>query len=163
MTGDVSMTSHLRIDNDTRLLISEAEFQATVLDMAQSLGWYCHHEYGSQRAPRGRNMRQITNKGFPDLVLAKDGITIYAELKTEKGKVDKDQWAWLNRLTGLQKGQTVCRRRSTEGVNVSDSGVHITTGYTVIGAIWRPRDLDNGVIDTLLREGWCRGISTQGV
>jgi len=160
MSG-VSMTSNLNINNDTRLLISEAEFQATVLDLAQSLGWYCHHEYGSQRAPRGRNMRQITNKGFPDLVLAKNSITIYAELKTEKGKVDKNQWEWLYLLTGLKKGQTVCQKRSTEGVTVSNSGIHITTGHTVIGAVWRPRDLDNGVIETLLREGWCIGISTE--
>ena len=38
--------------------------------------------------------------GFPDLVLARGGFVIFAELKADKGKTSDDQEAWLLALGG---------------------------------------------------------------
>jgi len=36
--------------------------------------------------------------GFPDLTLVRDGHIIFAELKSQKGRIKKEQQAWLDRL-----------------------------------------------------------------
>jgi len=40
------------------------------------------------------------HKGFPDLVLARKGEVVFAELKSAKGKVTAEQRSWLNALGG---------------------------------------------------------------
>jgi len=61
--------------------------------------------------------------GWPDLVIVGNGV-IYRELKTESGVISAEQQRVGNRLTQA-------------GAN---------------WAIWRPRDLRNGVIETQLRQ-----------
>lgn len=75
--------------------MTEREFQDQVIALATLLGWKCHHV----RAGMTRNGRYMTHVqghvGFPDLVLAhpKRGV-IFAELKSENGRVDDAQKAW---------------------------------------------------------------------
>jgi hypothetical protein len=38
--------------------------------------------------------------GFPDLVLARGGVVLHVELKSEKGKVRPEQSEWLAELGG---------------------------------------------------------------
>lgn len=68
---------------------TEVAWQRTVIEAAAMLGWHHFHvqySIGSQR-------------GFPDLVLVHpDHGVVYAELKSERGKVRPEQVTWINLL-----------------------------------------------------------------
>jgi hypothetical protein len=66
-------------------------------------GWFVYHTYDSRRS----------EPGFPDLTMVHSGV-VFAELKTDKGRLTADQEAWLERLR--------------------------SAGAEVY--VWRPRDLD---------------------
>lgn len=68
-------------------LMSERDFQTEVIKFAKMLGWVYYHTHLSKNSVAG----------FPDLVLAKDRI-LYRELKSEKGRLTKDQKMWGERL-----------------------------------------------------------------
>ncbi len=74
---------------------TETDFQRSVLKAADGAGWYRHHDSNTQaRYP-------LSDKGFPDLVLARDGRIIFAELKKDaKSQPDQDQQIWLDHLRG---------------------------------------------------------------
>jgi hypothetical protein len=74
-----------------RLAITEDDFLATVIELATLCGWLIFHDYDSRRNPAG----------FPDLVLVHPHKTpgiIFAELKTNRGKLKTKQGDWLNKL-----------------------------------------------------------------
>lgn len=75
--------------------MSEADFQRTVIDAARLAGWkVCHFRPGMTQ--RGRWVTPMQgDKGAPDLILAKDGRVLLAELKSDKGKTTPEQDAWL--------------------------------------------------------------------
>lgn len=79
--------------------VSETDFLSTVVEYAQIRGWLVyHHIPGMNR--RGRWGSHVQgHRGFPDLVLARDGVVVFAELKTEKGRLSTVQEAWLEELT----------------------------------------------------------------
>ena len=68
--------------------VTEKDFLAKVREMATLLGWRTYHTHRSDRS----------EAGFPDLVMVRGKRLIFAELKTMKGKVDREQHAWLNAL-----------------------------------------------------------------
>lgn len=68
--------------------VSEKTFQQQVLDLAKLTGWRTYHVHDSRRS----------NPGFPDLVLVRRGRMVFAELKTRKGRVSREQQAWLDDL-----------------------------------------------------------------
>ena len=70
--------------------ISEKELLQTVLELAETLGWRAYHVFESARYARR------TSKGFPDLLLLRNGKLIVAELKSEKGSLTNDQAEWLS-------------------------------------------------------------------
>lgn len=67
---------------------TEAQFQNAVLNVAKAGGWRVYHTHNSMHSA----------KGFPDLVLVKDGRLVFAELKSKTGKVTPEQEAWLAAL-----------------------------------------------------------------
>jgi hypothetical protein len=68
--------------------ISEAEFQALVLDLVRTLGLQAYHTHDSRRS----------QPGFPDLVIVgRDGV-LFRELKTMDGRVSVDQKYWIEIL-----------------------------------------------------------------
>ena len=79
--------------------ISEKELLAMVVELAQRCGWLAAHfrpamtQHGWRTAVQG-------NAGFPDLVLVRGKRLIFAELKSEKGKLTEEQSAWINDLRG---------------------------------------------------------------
>jgi hypothetical protein len=79
------------------LNIREKQFQAWVEQAAQLLGWRYYHPYDSRRSV----------PGYPDLTLvhAGQGRVIFAELKTQTGRVTTAQREWLDDLE--QAGQEV--------------------------------------------------------
>jgi hypothetical protein len=74
---------------------TEASFQASVVRYAELMGWRCFHVYDSRRS----------RAGFPDLVMVRRPRVIFAELKSERGKLARDQFDWLRALD--QCGQEV--------------------------------------------------------
>ena len=84
-----------------------------VVDLAHLRGWRCHHDRPA-RTDKGWRTAIQGDKGFPDLVLARKGRVIFAELKSETGKTTHQQNAWLAHL-----------------------------GHDVEVYLWRPRDLDH--------------------
>lgn len=80
------------------LTISEAAFQRTVVDAAMVYGWRVHHARPAM-VRTGRWATAITgHPGLPDLVLARDGVVILAELKRHGGKPTPGQLGWLAAL-----------------------------------------------------------------
>ncbi len=75
------------------LNISEKLFMQMVMDAARTLGWMVYHTHDSRRS----------EPGFPDLVMVwgkgeQNNRIIFAELKSKKGKLTKEQEAWLKAL-----------------------------------------------------------------
>jgi hypothetical protein len=84
--------------------VTERQWQAIVLELATLYGWTHFHVYDSRRS----------DPGWPDLTLVRTPELVFAELKTDRGRLTPAQVRWLQLLTDC--GQ------ETHG--------------------WRPRDLD---------------------
>jgi hypothetical protein len=79
--------------------MTEAEFKNWVIAIAQMYGWLIHHDLPAQYASGRWATTTQGFAGFPDLVLAhKSGQVLFAELKTEKGKLSTRQQIWLDVL-----------------------------------------------------------------
>ena len=65
---------------------TERQFADAVIEYAELCGWLV------KRDPMYR--ATAASPGFPDLVLARKGQVIFAELKTEKGKLSQAQMCW---------------------------------------------------------------------
>lgn len=77
--------------------LSEDELQTRILKTAELYGWRVIHHRAARTAKGWRTAMQ-GHPGFPDLVLARDGVVIVAELKSRTGKADEDQQLWLEAL-----------------------------------------------------------------
>jgi len=91
----------------------EKELLAQVRRLAGALGWISYHTHNSRRS----------EPGFPDLVLARRGRIIFAELKIPPRDLTAPQLIWISAL----------------GDCTGDVSVHV----------WTPEDLD--VIAEILR------------
>lgn len=78
--------------------LTEAEFQQRVIDTARLHHWrIAHFRPAPTRSGRWSTPMQ-GDRGWPDLVLAKPGRLIIAELKTDHGKLGPGQQDWLTVL-----------------------------------------------------------------
>lgn len=73
---------------------SEAEFQTSVLDIAQRLRWLRYHALPVLDIHHHWRTAQSGEVGFPDLVLAKAGVILFRELKTDRGATTAGQKMW---------------------------------------------------------------------
>ena len=79
-------------------MISEREFLAQIIQLAHLYGWTCAHFRSIQKADGGYiTPVQADGAGFPDLVLVRERI-IFAELKSDKGKLSDAQREWFSAL-----------------------------------------------------------------
>ena len=88
-------------------LMSERVLKNTIVTYARGYGWLVHHDLPSQRANGSWATVTQGDSGFPDLVLVHVGSNpqiIYAELKTQRGKLTTAQQQWLDALQAA--GQT---------------------------------------------------------
>mgnify|MGYP001585300537 FL=1 len=76
--------------------VSHKAWQRTVLATARQFGWKPYWTWYSVHSPAG----------FPDLVLVRLDRLVFAELKTETGKITPAQQEWLDILEPLaQEGR----------------------------------------------------------
>lgn len=76
--------------------LPERDFQQHVVDLAQLTGWRVYHAFDSRRSV----------PGFPDLVLVRGDRLIFVELKTRTGRVEREQWDWLEALGAAERVET---------------------------------------------------------
>lgn len=79
--------------------ISEAEFTRAVVALARSHSWLCYHALPA-RSAKGWHTPTMGDVGFVDLVLCRNGVVIFAELKSATGRVRAAQCDWLDALPG---------------------------------------------------------------
>jgi hypothetical protein len=114
--------------------MSEKEFQAQVVQLATYYGWRVYHTHDSRRSAAG----------FPDLVLVRPPELIFAELKTEKGRIRPEQADWLADL------EAVAQRLAVENVRLSTQ----PRVRALDVCLWRPSDFD--VLHVRLAHGKAR-------
>jgi hypothetical protein len=102
---------------DLARTMGEGVLLSRVRQVAQLRQWLGYHTHRSDRS----------DAGFPDLVLVRDERVIYAELKTERGRVTPEQRRWLDTLAG--------------------AGVEVY--------LWRPAHYLGGHIDRVLEPRGC--------
>lgn len=85
--------------------MTERDFKNLVVELAKRGGWLVHHDLPSQRFSGAWSTLVQGDTGFPDLVLVRapkwgqlTPAVIFAELKTEHGRVRDDQTLWLDAL-----------------------------------------------------------------
>lgn len=79
------------------LVMTEEEFTATVIELAQWRKWRVFHP----RPARTRNgWRTLTQGdiGYPDLTLARGGVVLLCELKSQRGRLSADQKRWAEQI-----------------------------------------------------------------
>lgn len=67
--------------------INEKTFQRQIEDLCKTFGWKYYHTFNSQ----------FSVSGFPDLVMVRERV-VYAELKSDTGKVSVKQQEWIDAL-----------------------------------------------------------------
>lgn len=77
--------------SDFNARLSEAQLQEKIVARAKHRGWFVHHD-------RRQDLGIAGDPGFPDLVLARAGEVIFAELKREDGKLTPNQTLWYAQL-----------------------------------------------------------------
>ena len=85
-----------------RIPITEKAFESQVKDLARLFGWKYYHTWRSFHSP----------VGFPDCVMIRLSRIIFAELKSEKGKVMPKQQEWLDALEATGKVEVYLWRPS---------------------------------------------------
>lgn len=79
------------------LTVSEASFQRMILTQARARRWMIAHFLPAVRGGVTAT-HMVGDPGFPDLVLARDGVVLHREVKTHTGRLRPAQKEWLNAL-----------------------------------------------------------------
>lgn len=89
----------------SRVRQTEDNFQEAVIEMARWLGWKVAHFRGVRILKKDGTYHyetpvQADGAGFPDLVMVHpfQGRTVYAELKSDAGRLSEPQKQWLEWL-----------------------------------------------------------------
>ena len=82
--------------------MSEAEWQAQIVNYARLNSWLVHHNSDSRRS----------DPGLPDLILVRGDHVIFLEVKSMKGKMREQQEAWMGRLKAASQVRAAVVRPS---------------------------------------------------
>jgi len=86
--------------------VSEKAFMDTILQAAEIYGWWTYHTHDSRRS----------TAGFPDLVLIKPPRVIFLEVKSERGRLSREQ---ADVLAMLQECGPLSCRFERDGVSAA--------------------------------------------
>lgn len=104
---------HIRTPRGVLLsTVTEAAWRKQVITWAKAAGWRIYSIHDSRRQTWG------TDKGFPDLFMARGGRVIAAELKRHRGVLTDEQRQWINDLRW--SGLSVYVWRPTDEVEVKE-------------------------------------------
>lgn len=120
---------------------SEAAFQQQVLQLAAFYGWRSYHTHDSRRS----------QPGFPDLVLVRGPDLIFAELKTDKGRIRPEQHEWLDALGAVGNAISDLALEAYGATRLEGFGPPLPALPSVHAFVWRPRDFD--VLHAVLARG----------
>ncbi len=87
-----------QMDEAVLRALSEHDFNVAIVSFAGHEGWKVHYERRSGHVGRDGKWRGSGPKGKPDLTLARAGVVLLPELKTEKGTPSPEQLEWLEAL-----------------------------------------------------------------
>lgn len=79
--------------------ITEKQFTQQVQELAQTFHWKYYHAWTSIHSP----------KGFVDVVMVRGNRLVFAELKSEQGKLTPSQQEWVDALNQTWAGVYVWR------------------------------------------------------
>ena len=80
--------------------MSEDDLKAAVIQLARDNGWrVCH--FRPAKTEKGWRTPIEGDKGLPDLVLARRGVVLLAELKSATGRLTDGQKEWLEHLGAM--------------------------------------------------------------
>lgn len=75
--------------------MTEIEFEKAIVELAHMFGWLVASFRPAQTGKGWRTPVKYDGKGWPDLVLIHgDGYMIFAEIKTDVGRLSDEQKAW---------------------------------------------------------------------
>lgn len=80
--------------------IPEENYQQTIIDLANVYGWTVAHFRTARTINGWVTPVAADGKGFPDMVLVRPPRLIFAEIKSDKGKLSREQQSWLDLLKG---------------------------------------------------------------
>ena len=120
--------------------ITEKQFSQQVEDLLNLYGWHwCH--FRPARTEEGWRTALSGHQGFPDYIATHPPRLIFAELKSEKGKITPEQEEWLGMLRE-------CGSYPSSSF-LDDKG--LTLVYQRLGVyLWRPSDFET-IIEILKR------------
>ena len=78
--------------------MTEAQLQQQIIQLAKLYSWRVAHFRPAMTAKGWRTPVSADGQGFPDLVLVKRCRLIFAEVKSDKGRVSPEQQEWLDAL-----------------------------------------------------------------
>jgi len=78
--------------------LSEADFQTTVIGLAKLHGWLVFHPRPSLNRRGKWSTATQGHTGFPDLTIARHGVVLHVELKTERGRLSTAQRLWASAM-----------------------------------------------------------------
>ncbi|MAF43093.1 MAG: hypothetical protein CMI54_02840 [Parcubacteria group bacterium] len=79
------------------LKVSEKDFSRQIEDLLNVFGWrWCH--FRPARTGRGWRTALSGHQGFVDYVAVRNGMCLFFEIKSEKGKLSGEQEKWIEDL-----------------------------------------------------------------
>lgn len=130
---------------------TEALFQQQVEQLAGYYGWRFFHAPDNRpvRSRRGRTYVQDVKAGFPDLVLVRGPELVFAELKTDTGRIKAEQTEWITDLQAVSASVTALAEHAQDQPRmrrlIAAHGLPCVEVY-----LWRPADFDE-IVERLAR------------
>ena len=108
----MSGKTEARISASIGRLVSEQDLFNQILDLAHIYHWRCAHFRPAMTERGWRTAVAGDGAGYPDLCMVRLTRVLYAELKSEKGKVTEEQQEWLDALKQTGKVEVYVWRPS---------------------------------------------------